>query len=59
MSIVIGQLVGLTVSNHMDVGTILGKGNLSAQSTSSQLDEMFFSRAKNNYATKVTFTQNK
>jgi hypothetical protein len=30
MSIVIGQPVGLTMSNHMDVGTIPGKGNLSA-----------------------------
>jgi hypothetical protein len=30
MSIVIGQLIGLTMSNHMDVGTIAGKGNLSA-----------------------------
>jgi hypothetical protein len=30
LSIVIGQLVGLMTSNHMDVGTIPGKGNLSA-----------------------------
>ncbi len=30
MSIVIGQQVGLTMSNHMDVGTIPGKGNPSA-----------------------------
>jgi hypothetical protein len=30
MSIMIGQPVGLTMSNHMDVGTIPGKGNLSA-----------------------------
>ncbi len=30
MSIVIGQPVGLTMSNHMDVGTIPGKGNLGA-----------------------------
>ncbi len=30
MSIVIGQPVGLTMSNHMDIGTISGKGNLSA-----------------------------
>ena len=30
MLIVIGQLVGLTMSNHMDVGTIPDKGNLSA-----------------------------
>ena len=30
LSIVIGQPVGLTMSNHMDVGTIPGKGNLSA-----------------------------
>ncbi len=30
MLIVIGQLVGLTMSNHMDVGTNPGKGNLSA-----------------------------
>jgi hypothetical protein len=30
MSIVIGQLVGLTESNHINVGMILGKGNLSA-----------------------------
>jgi hypothetical protein len=30
LSIVIGQPVGLTISNHMDVGTILGKGNLGA-----------------------------
>ncbi len=30
MSNVIGQLVGLTMSNHMDVGTISSKGNLSA-----------------------------
>ncbi len=30
MSIVIGQPVGLTMSNHMAVGTIPGKGNLSA-----------------------------
>jgi hypothetical protein len=26
----LGQPVGLTMSNHMDVGTIPGKGNLSA-----------------------------
>ncbi len=38
MSIVIGQPVGLTMSNPMDIGTIPGKGNLSAQSTSTQLD---------------------
>jgi hypothetical protein len=38
MSIVIGQLVGLTMSNHMNAGTIPGKGNLSAYSTSTQLD---------------------
>jgi hypothetical protein len=30
MSIVIGQPVGLTMSNHIDVGTIPSKGNLSA-----------------------------
>jgi hypothetical protein len=30
MSIVIGQQVGLPMSNHMDVGTIPGKCNLSA-----------------------------
>jgi hypothetical protein len=30
MSIVIGQPVGLTMSNHMNVGTIPDKGNLSA-----------------------------
>jgi hypothetical protein len=30
MSIVIGQPVGLTMYNHMDVGTIPSKGNLSA-----------------------------
>ncbi len=30
MSIVIGQPVGLTMSKHMDVGTIPSKGNLSA-----------------------------
>ncbi len=30
MSIVIGQPVGLTMSNHMDIGTIPGKGNLRA-----------------------------
>ncbi len=30
MSIVIGQPVGLTMANHMDVGTIPGKGKLSA-----------------------------
>ncbi len=30
MSIVIGQPVGLTMSNHMYIGTIPGKGNLSA-----------------------------
>ncbi len=30
MSIVMGQPVGLTMSNHMDVGIIPGKGNLSA-----------------------------
>ena len=30
MSIVIGQPVGLTMSNHMDVGTNPGTGNLSA-----------------------------
>ncbi len=30
MSIVIGQLVGLTMSNHMNVGTIPGMDNLSA-----------------------------
>ncbi len=30
MSIVIGQLVGLAKLNYMDVGTIPGKGNLSA-----------------------------
>ena len=30
LSIVIGQPVGLTMSNHMAVGTIPGKGNLSA-----------------------------
>jgi hypothetical protein len=29
-SIVIGQPVGLTMSNHMDIGSIPGKGNLSA-----------------------------
>ena len=38
MSILIGQPVGLAMSNHMDVGTIPGKGNLSAKSTSTQLD---------------------
>ncbi len=38
MSIVIGQPVGLVMSNHMDVGTIPSKGNLSAYSTSTQLD---------------------
>ncbi len=30
MLIVIGQPVGLKMSNHMDVGTIPGKCNLSA-----------------------------
>ncbi len=30
MSIMIGQPAGLAMSNHMDVGTITGKGDLSA-----------------------------
>jgi hypothetical protein len=30
MSIVLGQPVGLVMSNHMDAGTNPGKGNLSA-----------------------------
>jgi hypothetical protein len=38
ISIVIGQLVGLTMSNHMDVGTIPGKDNRSAYSTSTELN---------------------
>jgi hypothetical protein len=38
LSIVIGQPVGLMVPHHMDVGTIPGKGNISAYSTSTQLD---------------------
>jgi hypothetical protein len=58
MSIVIGQPVSLTMSNHMDVGTISGKSNLSAYSTSTQLDQMLLLRAKNNHATKVALTQN-
>jgi hypothetical protein len=57
MSIVIGQPVGLMMSNNMDVVTTPSKGNLSAQSKSTQLDEMLFLRAKHNYTTIVTFTQ--
>ncbi len=38
MLIMIGQPVGLAMSHHMDIGTIPGKGNLSALSKSTQLE---------------------
>jgi hypothetical protein len=54
----IGELVGLLMSNHMDTGTIPDKGILCIKSTITLLEWMLFLRAKNNHATKVTLTQN-